>query len=284
MGAIVFVATLSSEGSDRKSLSLDDGCAVNEKEYGNQCKGNNKNQNAMVHAVAAANPRTIVVASVPGAVLMPWSGDVAAILTNFMPGQQAGNAVADVLFGVVNPSGKLPITMPNEENEIAFSDSQWPGLPVNHPVNVSYSEALLVGYRYYEAHGIQFSTGFPFGHGLSYTQFEYSELRIDGTKVSFSVKNIGKVAGSEVAQLYLGFPKSAGEPPLQLKGFKKTTMLGAGDSEFVELELTSRDLSIWDIASHSWSLVMGEFQVAVGASSRDIRLKGSLTQDTLAYV
>jgi beta-glucosidase len=282
--AIVFVATLSSEGKDRVSLSLDDGCEVNEKEYGDQCKGNAKQQNVLVAAIAAANAKTIVVASVPGAVLMPWSGKVAAVLTNFMPGQQAGNSIADVLFGVVNPSGKLPITFPNAENETAFSPEQWPGLPVDNPIEVKYSEGLLVGYRYYDTKGIQFTTGFPFGHGLSYTDFQYSDLTIKNTRVTFTVKNVGKVAGSEVAQLYLGFPKAAGEPPLQLKGFKKTGKLDAGASEVVELEIEPRDLSIWDSSSHSWSPVKGTFDVKIGSSSRDLRLSGSMKQNEIAFV
>ena len=151
------------------SLSLDDGCsdAV-------QCGKNSSSQNALIEAVAKANAKTVVVLSVPGAVLTPWSGDVAALLTNFMPGQQAGHAIADVLYGKVNPSARLPITFPNKENETEFSPSQWPGLPdpakpSGPPANANYTEGLLVGYRYYEAHQIPFTTGFPFGHGLSYT-------------------------------------------------------------------------------------------------------------------
>lgn len=146
--AIVFAATMSHEGGDRISLSLDDGCIPAAKNGGTQCQGNSQNQNTMIAAVAKANPKTVVVLSIPGAVLMPWSGDVAAILTNFMPGQQAGNAIADVLFGKVNPSGKLPITMPNKENETAFSPAQWPGLPdPANPKYANYTEKLLVRLR-----------------------------------------------------------------------------------------------------------------------------------------
>merc|ERR1712048_1250435 len=169
--AIVFVGTLSHEGGDRASLSLDDGC--------DGCQGNAHKQNEMIAAVAKANAKTIVVASVPGAVLMPWSGDVAAILTNFMPGQQAGNAIADVLFGKVNPSAKLPLTFPNSENDLELSQAQWPGLPdANKPTYAYYLEKLLMGYRFYDAHNISFKTGFPFGHGLSYMTFEYSNLTV----------------------------------------------------------------------------------------------------------
>merc|ERR1712232_1080483 len=117
-----------------------------------------------------------------------------------MPGQQAGFAIANILFGEANPSGKLPVTFPNVENETEFAPSQWPGLPEDDPETASYSEGLLVGYRYYDAKGVQFSTGFPFGHGLSYTKFEYSNLSIaaacpagkcdGGQSVHFTVKNV----------------------------------------------------------------------------------------------
>jgi hypothetical protein len=135
--SIVFVGTLSHEGGDRASLSLDDG-------------GPSKNQNALIEAVADANPNTVVVMALPGAILMPWAHKVQAIVTNFMPGQQAGHAIADVLTGAVNPSGKLPLTFPNKENEQDFATSQWPGYGKSStgqsPGYANYSEKLLVGY------------------------------------------------------------------------------------------------------------------------------------------
>jgi len=273
--AIVFVGTLSHEGGDRDSLSLDDGCETNKDSQ--QCQGNSKQQNALVEAVAAVNSRTVVVASVPGAVLMPWSGhsNVSAIVMQFLAGQQAGVAAADVLFGLVNPSGRLPLTMPNKENETAMSPAQWPGLPdPKKPTYANYTERLLVGYRYYEAKQIPFESGFPFGHGLSYTTFKYQGLKINGLSVSFEVINAGSMAGAEVPQLYLGFPASAGEPPKQLKGFKKV-LLQPQQSNVVTLQLTERDLSIWDTSKHAFTVVKGDFQVRIGASSRDIRLSGS---------
>lgn len=259
----------------------------NGKKVDNQCAGNADNQNAMVSAVAASNEKTIVVASVPGAILMPWSGSVAAILTNFMPGQQAGNAIADVLFGKVNPSAKLPITMPNKENETAFSPAQWPGYPnTTLPQHATYSEKLLVGYRYYDYHNISFTTGFPFGHGLSYTEFGYSALAVvkDETgipsQVTAKIENAGKVAGAEVAQLYIGFPAAAGEPPKLLKAFIKAT-LAPGQSTTVAFDLTARDFSIWDVEATAWKIVNGAFTIHVGSSSRDIRLVGSVTVDAI---
>lgn len=271
--ALVFVGTLSHEGGDRPSLSLDDGC---DPDQSGQCYGNAHHQNELVMAVAKANPKTIVVASIPGAVLMPWSNDVPAILTNFMPGQQAGNAIADVLFGAVNPSAKLPLTFPNVENETALSPAQWPGLPdAERPLQNYYVEKLLVGYRYYDAYGIK--PRFAFGHGLSYTTFRYSGLEVHDMNVSFTVQNSGRVSGAEVAQLYVGFPHDSGEPPLQLKGFRKTKTLAPGASERVEILLASRDLSIWDAAQHAWLFVSGNFKIMVGSSSRDIRLQGQVS-------
>jgi len=216
---------------------------------------------------------------------LPWANDVSAIITNFMPGQQAGNAIADVLFGKVNPSGKLPMLFPNKENETEASAAQWPGLPnPKNPTYVYYEEKLLVGHRFYDAHNITFTTGFPFGHGLSYTTFEYSGLTVnkascptsDCFEVKLAVKNSGKVAGAEVAQLYLTFPQTAGEPR-QLKGFHKTKVLAPGATEQVTIPLTTRELSIWDTTSarHGWRVVPGTFHVNVGASSRDLRLHSS---------
>lgn len=130
---------------------------------------------------------------------MPWYKEVKGIVINFMPGQQAGNAVADILTGAVNPSGKLPLTFPNKENETELSPAQWPGLPdPAKPTYAEYSEKLEVGYRYYDAHAIDFTTGACFGHGLSYTAFAYSDLVVSGREVRATIKNTGAVAGAEV--------------------------------------------------------------------------------------
>jgi len=236
-------------------------------------------QNEVVSRVAVyAGQKTVVVVTTPGAVLLPWSQEVAAVVTNFMPGQQAGNAIADVLFGKVNPSGKLPLTFPNSENEIQFSAAQYPGVPdPKAPAYAFYTEKLQVGYRFYEAQHLQFKTGFPFGHGLSYTNFTYGSLNLQdssggGKIVTFTIKNTGALPGAEVSQLYLEFPASAGEP-FQLKGFAKTKQLEAGETCTLQLQLRPRDLSIWDVATRSWSQVGGVFGVSVGSSSRDIRLR-----------
>ena len=262
--AIVFVGAMSGEGADRKTLNLGEGLTKSK-----------WRQDDLVAAVAAAQAKTIVVVATPGAILLPWSAAVPAILTNFMPGEQVGNAIADVLFGAVNPSARLPLTFPNVDNETKVGPSQWPYTNKSHP-EVHYSEKLLIGYRFYDENQINFTTGFPFGHGLSYTQFDYSALRVTRTGVSLTVANTGAVAGAEIVQLYLGFPATAGEPPRQLKGFRKVS-LAAGARTSVTIPLSDRELSTWNVASHSWKVASGEFTVLLGASSRDIRLTGSLT-------
>jgi len=258
--AIVFVATTSSEGSDRKTLALKD------------------NGDALVAAVAAAQPNTIVVAATPGALLTPWSSSVKALLTNFMPGQESGNAIADVLFGDVNPSGKLPLTFPNKDNEVDFAPRNYPGI-FNDKADPKqqeayYEEKLLVGYRYYDAKKI--TPKFAFGFGLSYTTFKYSDIKATKDSVSFTLTNSGSVKGAEVAQVYLGFPASAGEPPLQLKGFKKV-MLAPGAKATVTIKLTDRSFSTWDVGTHGWKVEKGSFSVQVGGSSRNAALTGSIT-------
>jgi beta-glucosidase len=252
--AIVFIATSSSEGSDRKDLSFG-------------------SSDDLVNAVAAAaGSKTAVVFVTPGAALTPWAKDVAAVLTPFMPGQAYGDAISSVLFGDVNPSGRLPLTFPNVENEVNFTTSQWPG--VNG--KATYTEKLLVGYRWYDTHNVK--PAFPFGHGMSYTTFGYSNLAVDaaGAKITVDITNTGKLLGAEVAQLYLGFPASAGEPPKQLKGLQKLT-LAPGTKQTVTFDLTDRDLSIWDITVHQWKKISGDYGVFVGASSRDVRQTGKLT-------
>ena len=259
--ALVFVATNSNEGADRVSLSFD---------Y-TSFDGNN---DKLVAAVAAANKNTVVVGVAPGAVLTPWRDNAAAILLAFLPGQEYGNAITDVLLGAVNPSGKLPLTLPTKENECPeFSTDMWPGS--NNAAQANYSEHLLIGYRCYDHFGID--PAFPFGHGLSYTTFALSGLKVsaNGSHISFLVANTGHVAGREVVQLYLSFPATAGEPPQQLKRFEAVA-LGAGESRAVTFSLDMRDVSVWDVARHRWVEVGGRFGVSVGTSSRDLRaLKGS---------
>jgi len=251
--AIVFAGTSSSEGSDRGSLNL----------------GNN--QDELIAAVVAAQPRTVVVVHTPGSLVMPWSASVPGILNAWMPGQETGNAIADVLFGDVNPSGRLPVTFPTSQSLIPVNtQKQYPG--VNDEAD--YSEELLMGYRWYDAKNVM--PAFPFGHGLSYTTFGYYNLRVTGMKVMFDVKNLGSRAGAEVAQLYLGFPASAGEPPQVLRNFQKV-QLPAGQTQTITFTLTNADVSIWNVARHNWAVVTGSFGVFVGSSSRDIRLKGTLT-------
>lgn len=254
--AIVFVATTSSEGGDRPNLSL---------------QGNSDD---LVNAVIQAQPNTIVVAHCPGAVTMPWAGKVPAILAAFLPGQEDGNAIADVLFGKVNPSGRLPLTFPIADSQVPFpSQNQYPGVNDQEP----YDEGLLVGYRWYDAKNAQ--PLFPFGHGLSYSQFDYSNLQISGSNpatVSVTITNRGKWGGSEVAQLYVAFPAGAGEPPKGLRGFKKVD-IPVGQSKVVTFDkLQSRDFSIWDENSHGWRVVSGKFTILVGPSSRNTPLQASI--------
>lgn len=235
-------------------------------------------QRELIKAVAKANPKTIVVVKSGSAVLMPWIDSVPAVLEAWYPGEEDGNAVADVLTGKVNPSGKLPITFPRSEDQtLARNPEQYPG--VNGTVH--YSEGLDVGYRGYGANG---STPlFPFGFGLSYTTFSFEGLKVthapgshDAT-VSFTVRNTGKVAGAEIAQLYLGFPPIAegNEPPIQLKGFSKVT-LNPGESKAVALKLDARSFSYWSLKSHSWEVAPGTFQVMAGDSSTNTPLTSTI--------
>lgn len=270
--AVVVVATSSGEGNDRSTLAL----------------GNNQDQ--LVTTVVAANPRTVVSVITPGAVLMPWADLVPSILVNWLPGQEAGNGLADVLFGEVNPYARLHVTMPNKDNEVQFTAEEYPG--VGHPPEAEYHEQLLIGYRWYEAKGVK--PVFPFGHGMSYSQFSYSlqpsaTVNLDAltrisrmrafeisrasesaVDVAFMLTNSGRVAGSEIVQLYLSFPSEAGEPLKQLKAFRKVT-LAPGATQQVVLSLTTRDLSVWDVNNHNWRVSHGVFTAAIGASSVDIR-------------
>jgi beta-glucosidase len=236
-------------------------------------------QNELIAAVAKANARTVVVVKSGSAILMPWIAGVPAVLEAWYPGEEDGNAVADVLLGKVNPSGKLPLTFPRSaEDTLASNPEQYPG--VNGVAH--YSEGLEVGYRAYTAHDIP--PLFPFGFGLSYTQFSFGALKVSqqsgsaNATVSFTVQNTGKVTGAEVAQLYLRFPEIAegNEPPIQLKAFQKVT-LNPGEQKTVELKLDPRAFSYWSEKAHDWQVAKGEFQLMVGDSSVNTPLKANLT-------
>ncbi len=257
--AIVVVGLSSSEGSDRTDLSLPDA------------------QDALISAVAQANPHTIVVVHTPAQVLMPWAEQVAAILVGWLPGQESGNALADVLFGDINPSSKLPMTFALHATDYpADTLQQYPGTNGH----VIYSEGLSVGYRYFDKQNIK--PLFPFGHGLSYTTFRYSNLQVSpatipttgAVKVTMDLKNTGSLIGSEVVQLYLGFPSEASEPPRQLKGFHKVS-LRPGQTQRVTFTISSQEFSFWSAGLRRWSAYPGSYHIMVGASSSDIRLTGS---------
>jgi beta-glucosidase len=262
--AIIFVGTsndLESEGTDRSSLSLPEG------------------QDELIKAVMAVNKRVIVVNQVGSPVLMsPWLGGVGAVVQAWYPGQEGGRAIADVLLGRVNPSGKLPVTFPKREED-ASSFGNYPG----QKESVSYAEGLYVGYRHFDKAGI--APQFPFGHGLSYTTFAYSDLKVvlkdplasaPDVEVSFSVANAGPRAGAEVAQLYVhdAAPKTD-RPEQELKGFRRLE-LAPGETKRVTLSLGKDAFAFYDAASHDWKLPPGRFTLRVGSSSRDIRLSQDL--------
>jgi len=233
--------------------------------------------NKLIEAVAAVNPKTVVVLKTGGAVTMPWLSKVAAVLEAWYPGEEDGNAVAHVLFGDVNPSGKLPVSFPiSAQDTLARDPESWPGTGKE----VHYKEGINVGYRWYQANNIK--PLFPFGFGLSYTTFAYSGLAVSplpggkGVAVSFQVQNTGKVAGAEVAQVYVGFPSIAegDEAPRQLKGFEKVS-LAPGESKTVHITLNPREFAYWSVDKHDWVTAPGAYKIMAGASSEDIRLEGS---------
>ncbi len=240
-------------------------------------------QNELVSALAAANPNTVVVLNVGAPIEMPWADQVAAIVLPYYPGLENGNAVTSVLTGQVNPSGKLPITFPKRlEDNPAFTHASVPG---NREVH--YGEGIFVGYRHYDKKNVE--PLFPFGHGLSYTTFEYAaasaKLQISkdaldsGEKVSVSVmvKNTGQTAGKEVVQLYVAdLQSSLPRPPKELKGFAKVD-LQPGESKLVTFELDQRSFAFYDPAQKTWLAEAGEYEVLFGSSSRDIRAKVNLT-------
>jgi beta-glucosidase len=248
--AVVFAGDYSAEAFDRPTLSLPG------------------DENALIAAVAAANPRTVVVLNTGGPVLMPWLGQVAGVIEDWYPGEQAGAAIAALLFGDVDPGGRLPVTFPTSDARAAVSTaSQWPGIGLT----ADYTEGLDVGYRYDHATGTQ--PLFPFGYGLTYTRFTLGHLGLRRTRsgyaLSVRVSNRGGAAGTDVPQAYLTYPAAAGEPPGQLVAFTPIT-LAAGESRTVSLSVPSSAFEAY--LNGAWSTTPGTYTLSVGESSADLPL------------
>lgn len=231
-------------------------------------------------AVAAANPHTIVVMENGGPQLMPWLSSVSAVLEAWYPGQRGGEAVANILFGSVNPSGKLPVTFPASEADLPRPSIAAPR-DATTPFAVNYREGFNVGYKWYDAHHL--TPTFPFGFGLSYTTFSFSNGKVVnnlGSKnpnfqVTFDLTNTGSVPGAEVAQVYLELPSITGEPPKRLVGWQKV-FLQPGGIQHVTIEVDENDsshpLSYWDTGANSWKTARGDYVVYLGNSSSSISL------------
>ena len=254
--AVVVVADVTSEGMDRSTLALP------------------ADQDQLISAVAAANPRTVVILNTSGAVLMPWLDRVHAVIANWYGGQEQGHAVAAMLFGDAEPGGRLPETFPASDKQgPAKTTVEFPG----DGVDVYYDEELAVGYRWYESSGEK--PLFPFGFGLSYTSFSMSDLRVrpaaDGFTASVTVRNTGHRTGSEVVQLYVTAPAGSGEPSRQLKAFAKVT-LEPGQHEAVHLDIPRSALAVWPNVTDGWTVLPGVYGVAVGTSVAALPLKTQL--------
>jgi beta-glucosidase len=249
-------------------------------------------QDAVIAAVAAANPHTIVVLETGNPVTMPWVNAPAAILEAWFGGSDGANALGNVLFGSVNPSAKLPNTFPRSEADLphptitmpppesshfsgAVSQETWAkGLP---PFQVAYDEGIKVGYKWYEAE--KKPVLFPFGFGLSYTTYSYAGLKVtpgDTVKASFTLTNTGAREGSEIAEVYAMLPDAAGEPFKRLVGFTKVK-LDAKQKQTVSVDIDPKYLSIFDEAKDGWTLVPGDYTILVGGSSVDLPLKATVT-------
>jgi beta-glucosidase len=249
-----------SEGGDRKSLELP---------YG---------QDKLINEILKVNKNLVVVLISGNAVAMPWVNQVPAILQSWYLGSESGNAIANVLAGEVNPSGKLPFSFPVKLEDNAahsFGSLSYPG----DSVHQYYKEDILVGYRWFDTKKIK--PLFAFGHGLSYTTFEYGKIaadkkeyvKTDTVKVSFTIKNTGKTDGAEIAQVYVSQPKaSVLRPAKELKAFKKVH-LKAGETQTVELELKVKDFAFYNDKTHTWDVELGEFIIYTAASSSNIKSK-----------
>ena len=252
---VVFATQWSGEGEDQPDLTLPNG------------------QDALIAAVAAANPKTVVVLETGGPVLMPWLDKAAAVVEAWYPGAQGGEAIADVLFGDVDASGRLPMTFPASIDQ--YPRAELPGLNLGEGVkfDVPYTEGADIGYRRFAANGAK--PLFPFGFGLSYAHFTYSGLKVNAGKsvsVTFTVTNDSKRDGKDAPQVYV--KSLAGQPALRLIAFDKLS-LKAGESRTVTLPVDPRLLAHFDVKAHGWSLAAGDYEVAVGHAASDLSLSAT---------
>ncbi|MDR3739646.1 MAG: beta-glucosidase [Terracidiphilus sp.] len=278
--AIVFAYQWESEGMDLPTLDL------------------SADQNKLIETVAAANPKTIVVLETGGPATMPWVGKVAGVVEAWYPGIRGAEALANILTGAVNPTGKLAITFPRSDADLPHPtlvlpppESQMhfgaPGADISSIMSAMakgmpafqtyYDEGLKVGYKWFDAE--KKPVLFPFGFGLSYTSYAYSGIAVkqgDTTTVSFTVKNTGKRAGTEIAQVYASLPDSAGEPPKRLVGWSRVE-LTPGESKQVSVDVAKDRLTVYDEATDSWKLIPGKYAIRVGGSSQELPLEEVLT-------
>jgi len=248
--AIVFAIKVESEGFDDPDLSLPWG------------------QDAVIDAVAAANPNTIVVLETGNPVLMPWGNKVRAVVQAWYPGQAGGQAIAEVLTGAVNPSGRLPVTFPADLSQTPRPELPGLGTPWGTPVTIDYNEGADVGYRWFAKTGAK--PLYAFGHGLSYTTFEHGGLKVTGgdtLSATFTVTNTGERRGADVPQLYL--TDAAGEPRMRLLGFERLE-LDPGESRTVTLTADPRLLARYDSATGQWHIAAGTYDVALGRAADDL--------------
>ena len=276
--AIVFAYQWESEGMDLDSLSLPE------------------HQDELIAVVAAANPHTIVVLETGGPVTMPWAGQVSGILEAWYAGTQGAEALANLIFGDVNPSAKLPITFPRSEADLPHRSvvqppresttgdepDAWKKIAAGLPAfQTTYDEGLKVGYKWYDAEKKQVL--FPLGYGLSYSTYSYSNLRVTpgGTpggngRLNFTVTNTSNRAGVEIAEVYAALPAAAAEPPKRLVGWSKVK-LNPAESKEVVVEIDPQYLSIFNADQNTWQLVPGDYTFLVGGSSQSLPLKQSVS-------
>jgi len=271
--AIVFVSQWESEDMDMPSLNFTD--VIHSIPI---------DQDALVRAVAVANPHTIVVLENGGPAVMPWLGDTSAVLEAWYPGQCGGEAIANILFGDVNPSGKLPMTFPASVNDLPRPVVAAPPPGSTSPFPVDYTiDGFNVGYKWYDVKGL--TPLFPFGYGLSYTTFSISNAQLTAVpsgnnpsfQASFDLKNTGTTAGAEVAQLYLGLPANTGEAK-RLVGWQKVSLI-PGQQQSVTIQIAAGDsshpLSYWDVNAHAWLVASGTYTVYLGNSFGNLTTVGT---------